>query len=94
METIGKRMKKVRLDRDLSLREVTQRAGVPLSTYREWEAGRQIKGEPYEKIAEALGVTLYWLMTGKPSNKLAIQKKLDEIELALNSVRNSLESLT
>lgn len=93
METIGARMRRKRVEQNLSLKAVAQRAGIPLSTYREWEAGRQIKGEPYEKIAYALDVSLYWLITGKSRNPREVLGKVGEIEAACVAIRNSLESL-
>lgn len=40
------------------MRETAKRIGVPETTYREWEYGRAITGEPYPKIAEAFEITL------------------------------------
>ena len=40
------------------MREAAHRTGVPETTYREWEYGRQIRGEPYRKIAEAFNISV------------------------------------
>lgn len=92
MEPISKRMKRIRLERGLSVRESAQLSGVPVSTYREWEEGRQIKGEPYEKIARALNIPLYELLTGKEANLREVLAKIEEIENACKALRESLQS--
>lgn len=86
-------MKKLRLQQGLSLTEVAHKAHVAVSTYREWEYGREIKGEPYVRIAQALNVSLYELLTGE---KAKFSKTLGEIVLieeACKKLRQDLESL-
>lgn len=93
MEKIGLRMKRLRLQQGLSLTEVAHKAHVAVSTYREWEYGREIKGEPYVKIAQALNVTLYELLTGEKSKVSKISGEIAEIEEACKKLRKNLESL-
>lgn len=92
-EPIGQRLKRIRTENGFSISEVANTAGIAVSTYREWEHGRQIKGEPYEKIAQALGVTLYELLTGNKPAKLDVIRKIDEIEAACKFLKRALESL-
>lgn len=92
--SFNERLKLIRQEQGLSLRQVAQRAQVPESTYREWEAGRKIIGEPYEKIAHALNVTLYTLLTGKNANTLEELNLLDKIETLVKTLRTSLVSRT
>ena len=91
---IGMRMQRLRVQQDLSVKEVALKAGVPLSTYRDWENGREIKGEPYVKIAEALNVSLYTLMTGESANPSTIYGELDKIEQACRALRKHAGSLS
>ena len=57
--SFNKRLKNLRNERKLSLRDASKLIGVPESTYREWEYGRQIRGhEPYIKIARAFGISV------------------------------------
>jgi transcriptional regulator with XRE-family HTH domain len=93
METISKRMKRLRQARGLSVKEAASAAEVPLSTYREWEAGRQIKGEPYEKIARALQVSLHELITGKTTKLQDLRSSLYEIIQLCHAIESNLESL-
>jgi len=44
---------------------VAERAGISASTYRYWEYGKKIKGEPYIELALALNVSLTELFTDK-----------------------------
>ncbi len=92
MEQIGQRIKKLRLEQELSVNEVARRAVVPVSTYREWENGRQIKGEPYVKIAGALNVTLIELLTGEKPKSSALLDKVHEIEKLCVEMRKHLLS--
>lgn len=39
------------------------------STYREWEYGRAIRGEPYAKIAQIFHVTLSELLLGEKHSR-------------------------
>ena len=93
MGTIGSRMKKLRLSQELSLSEVSKMTGIPLSTYREWESGRQIIGEPYVKIARALNVSLYTLLTGEEPKVSQIIEKTKEIKKNCNDLLLYLDSI-
>ncbi len=51
-------IKKLRLAKGWSLKKAAEQIGVPVSTYRDWEYGNSVRGEPYQKIAEVFGVPL------------------------------------
>jgi transcriptional regulator with XRE-family HTH domain len=61
---ISKRIKELREAKNLTIKATAGYLGVPPSTYREWEQGTKISGEPYEALAELFGVSLHYLMTG------------------------------
>lgn len=65
MKTLGQRLKVFRTKKTLSAREVAFQVGVSVSTYRDWENGRAIKGEPYTKLAEILGVHVLEVLEGR-----------------------------
>jgi transcriptional regulator with XRE-family HTH domain len=92
MESIGQRLRKLRKKRDLSVKQISQLTGIPITTYREWEYGRAIKGEPYPKLAEVFGVTLSELMTGKIPASKEILGKLSQIQTDLGEVERNLRS--
>ena len=87
--SLAQRMRALRAARGRSVADIARRVGVSESTYRDWEYGRQIKGEPYARIAEALGTTLVELMTGRAVNE-SILVELHEIERALARIRAQL----
>lgn len=94
METIGQRLKKYRLHRQLSLKQTAELVGVSASTYRDWEYGKAIQGEPYEKLAEVFQVSLVELITGKLRRtqdlKIAVQA-LDSAVVNLKKIVLSME---
>lgn len=92
METIGQRIKRLRTEKNLTLQHLSKKTSIPLSTLREWEVGRQIKGEPYEKIAQVLNVGLSELLYGKKPNSREVLIKVHEIEVACKEIRDSLLS--
>ncbi len=87
MSSLGKRLKRIRESKKLSISEVARAIGVSPSTYREWEYGREMKGEPYMKLAEIFGISLVKLMTGKDTE---IEKELIEIERHVKNIRSFL----
>jgi transcriptional regulator with XRE-family HTH domain len=87
MENLGKRLQRLRLKSNLSQSELANCLGVSPSTYRGWELGRLIKGEPYVTLAKLLNVSLNELMTGKKSR---IDLSLDLIEESVKNIRHCL----
>jgi transcriptional regulator with XRE-family HTH domain len=87
MNDLGKRLISLRLQKDLSISEVAKKLEVSPSTYREWEQGRQIQGEPYQKLALLFEVSLTELLTGQ---RPAIDTYMKQIEDAVKSIRSLL----
>jgi transcriptional regulator with XRE-family HTH domain len=87
------RIRSLRESSRLTVKEIAQQIGVPESTYREWEYGRAITGEPYLKLARVLGVDIRELLGDEELPKpiriaeelKMIRKHLDQLELALKS---------
>ncbi|MCB9027124.1 MAG: helix-turn-helix transcriptional regulator [Bdellovibrionaceae bacterium] len=86
------RLKKYREAKGLKVREVAALLGVSVSTYRDWEYGRSIKGEPYEKLAEIYGVSVHQLLTGYQASPKAILGKIEKLEADLKFLKRELES--
>ena len=78
--SIGNRLRKLRTEKRLTLSQVAKYVGVPVSTYRDWEYGKSIRGEPYEKLAELFEVSLVELMTGKKSQSASVISLLLEVK--------------
>lgn len=89
-ETIGQRLKRLRLKSGLTITEAAQVLGVSPSTYREWEYGRAIRGEPYAKIAEAFHVTLSELLLGEKPAMSRAWALAEAIEDALGKLKTEL----
>jgi len=62
MSNFSQRLKALRQSRGLTVKEAAKIVGVPMTTYRDWEYGRAVTGEPYVQIAKAFGVSLNSLM--------------------------------
>ncbi len=65
---------------------MAEELGVSLSTYRAWEYGRKIMGEPYLKIASILGIGLNELFGSEVKN-------YKEMKYAINRVKTTLKQL-
>jgi transcriptional regulator with XRE-family HTH domain len=92
METLAHRLRKLRKDKNLSAKDVAQELGVAISTYREWEYGRLIKGEPYAKLAEIYGVSVSELITGKKISPVNLLDQLEHIQDQLRLFKKDLSS--
>lgn len=90
MEFFGKRLQKLREKSGLSMKQVAEKIDVPVSTYRDWEYGRAIRGNPYLKLAQVLNVSLYELMTGEKPNYTKVSELLDRAETIIEEIRKEL----
>ena len=70
------------------MREAARRIGVPETTYREWEYGRAIRGEPYVKIALAFGVTLDALLGTSDKSDITVEDRLNCIRQQLSIIQD------
>jgi transcriptional regulator with XRE-family HTH domain len=68
-------------------REVARRIGVNESTYRQWEYGTTLSGEPYPKIAEAFGITLDELFGLTKNPRETPEEEVERIISELNKTR-------
>lgn len=91
-EKFHQRLCKLRKLKKQSAKEIASKIGVPLSTYREWEYGRAITGEPYLQIAEALQVGVYELLGGNKSQLSEINEKIRLIRMHLDALEKDLAS--
>lgn len=86
---IGEKLKEFRVKKKLSVSECARALSVSPSTYREWEYGRSIIGEPYVKIAELFEVSLTDLFSTERSEALnEIEMLESELERLLKSVKS------
>ena len=90
MKTLAARLIRLRKAKSLSASEVARRLSVSTSTYREWEYGRAIKGEPYIKLAQVFEVSLSELLLGEEAGRQEIKRRITEIETIAREVKNFL----
>lgn len=84
MRPLAQRLKQLREKKELSVSDVARRLGVSPSTYRDWEYGREIKGEPYIKICQLFNVSITYLLTGEEP---LIEKFLTEMEVIIKKLK-------
>lgn len=92
MSIFSKRLKSLRLAKGLSIKDLAKEIQVPVTTYREWEYGREIKGEPYLRIAKALDVPLHQLLGGPLGEHKRLVSIVEELEFNLKRLKNELAS--
>lgn len=93
MESIHQRLKKYRHQSGLTLQEVSSRTGIPASTYKEWENGRQIRGEPYMILAELFQVSVVELISGQKGSSSTMLAKLDKVVEDIEVLKRDLVAL-
>lgn len=91
-ESLGKRLKRLREAKNLSVKDVADSLSIPVTTYREWENERKIVGEPYPALAELLEVSVYELITGEKKNDSEVLGSIETIKRELEKVRQYLFS--
>lgn len=84
---ISEILKKRRLEIRKKPSEIALIVGVSESTYRDWENGRKIQGEPYEKLADALDMNILELLSVSRKEVSYITKELVEIEKHVKNIR-------
>lgn len=89
METLSQRLKRLRIKKGLSQAEFAANVGVSASTYRDWEYGKKIKGEPYLALATALDVDLVYLLLGESRGTDEVLNQLRELERMIKNIRKT-----
>ena len=76
---IGKTLQLLLKEKKMSLRELAKASGVPASNLTEW-SGNRVPKNPLQvrRVAEALGVTMHFLLFGEVDSQEPIQKILKE----------------
>lgn len=62
---ISARLKRARIDADLTQREMAERLGIPEPRYAKYENRSPIPAYLVPKVCEVLGMTSWYLLTGK-----------------------------
>jgi transcriptional regulator with XRE-family HTH domain len=79
MIRIADTLKALLKENGISLRELSKRSGVPVSTLSEWSSNREPKSPiQTRKVAAALGVSMHYLLFGEPDQQEPLAKLLKE----------------
>jgi transcriptional regulator with XRE-family HTH domain len=92
MDHFYKRLKFYRERKGLKVKEMALLLNTSQSTYRDWEYGRSITGEPYMAMAKVLEVSLEELLNGHKTTPDTLQKRLENIQIELNELSKELNS--
>jgi transcriptional regulator with XRE-family HTH domain len=85
---IAQKIRQLRLDRKMTLKEMAKYLDVPVSTYRDWEYGRRMPAEAILKLSEVFGVPMM-VFTKRELPGAALQRAAYLMEEALRIVRNA-----
>lgn len=92
---LATRLKIRRSHLELTQKQMALKIGVPHTTYREWEYGRQIQSpEMLLRVASICQVSLHELITGEKAKPNQQIKELDQIISRLLSLKSNLVSLS
>lgn len=86
------RLKKFREEKGLSPKDMARELEVSLSTYRDWEYGRKILGEPYMMIAQTLGIGLNELFGNEDKHYKEIKNAINKVKITLKELEDACES--
>ncbi len=79
MIKIAQTLKQLLKERGMTLRELSKRSGVPVSTLSEWSSNREPKSPTQtRKVAAALGVSMHYLIFGEDDGQEPLQRLLKE----------------
>ena len=85
---ISEVLKARRLQLNKKPSEIASFIGVSESTYRDWEHGRKIQGEPYIRIADALEMSIIDLLEiNRSEDRETFLKELSEIDTHIKNIR-------
>jgi transcriptional regulator with XRE-family HTH domain len=90
METLAKRLRFHRKRCGMTGAQVARRLGIPDTTYREWEYGRAIQGEPYQKLAEIFDIRVLELLIGPQADREQLVKDVEQAEGILRKLKQLL----
>lgn len=87
METMGQRLKRLRMKRGLSLKQVAEQLDISASTYRDWEYGKAIQGEPYMDLAKVLNIGVVELITGNSRQNQDLMRAIQHLDKIVTDIK-------
>lgn len=90
--SVGKRIKKLRVERGITRKDMSQKLGINEKTLGNWEIERRTpKVETVKVLAEYFGVSIDYLTTGKNNNASDLEKDFPEGIRMLRRANNELD---
>lgn len=86
----GRRLKEIRTLKKLSVEQVASALPVAKSTYRDWENGRAVSGQPYIQLAKVLEVSVYELLGVYEPSKEKLTNELQQVEDMIKRIKSEL----
>ena len=86
----GQRLQALRIRAKKSAAQVAHEIGVAPSTYRDWELGRAITGQPYMALSKSLNASIRDLFEEVDPQVSQLTEKLQAIEELVRELRQML----
>ena len=86
----GKRLREFRVAAHLTVRQIATALDVSPATYREWERGRAITGQPYVKLSQILSVSLSGIFGVDQGSRQHLIGLVDQAQKTLEQLKDSL----
>jgi len=77
----------------MTAKEVACGVGIAERTYRAWEAGRAIQGEPYLALSDLFDLSVHELLSGEKPVTADARVAVDQIEKELGKLKSALHRL-
>lgn len=78
MSEISSRIDNALTQKQITRAELSRQTGIPVTTIKSWISGAIPNAEAAYKVAQYLGVTVEWLVTGTASEQPVIEKYSDQ----------------
>jgi transcriptional regulator with XRE-family HTH domain len=91
-ETFRSRLRRLRDEKKLTVKHVAEFLNIPTTTYREWENGRKIVGEPYIELSKLFNISVHELISGEKNTDQAAYKSIELIQSELSKLKQHLLS--
>ncbi len=92
METLGARLKRLRIANRLTAKETAIAIETAESTYREWENGRGLRLPPFQKLSRLFAISVTEIVTGERPAAFQLVERLSKIESDLREIKQALSS--
>ena len=93
--SIANNLRQLIAERNLSIKDLAQGAGIPMSTLSQWANGKQEpKAEALWRLASYIGVSVEYLVTGKHPEERVIEDLVQETARRFVSIHQGTYRIT